>query len=366
MMLKEKVLFIDRDGTLIVEPPEDYQVDSFSKLEFVPGVFRWLSKISEELEYKLVMVTNQDGLGTSSFPFEDFVKPHEFMLKAFENENVVFSDILIDRSFEHEKKNTRKPQLGLLNEYVYGNYDIENSFVIGDRNSDIELAINLGCQGIYFKNKSNKKAVLNTTSWKEIYNFLLGQERKSYIQRQTKETTVHVGLNLDGSGNGKINTGLKFLDHMLDQVRRHALIDLDIDVKGDLEVDEHHTIEDLGLCLGSAFNEALGLKKGIERYGFLLPMDDALAQVAIDFGGRPQLVWLCDFSREYIGDVPTEMFKHFFKSFCDSSKANLNVQASGENEHHKIESIFKAFAKSIKMAKNKNAGFNIPSTKGVL
>lgn len=363
----KKVLFIDRDGTLIIEPTTNFQVDSLEKLEFYPGVFKSLSKIAKELDFELVMVTNQDGLGTESFPFEDFIKPHEKMLEAFENEGIFFSEILIDRSFEHEKLPTRKPGTGMLEKYIYGNYDLENSFVIGDRSTDIQLAKNLGTKAIFVNNIHNENADLTTQDWSEIYSYLKQIPRKSKIVRKTNETEVEIEINLDGNGNSEISTGLHFFDHMLEQISKHGNLDLKIKVKGDLQVDEHHTIEDTGIVLGEAILKALGSKKGIERYGFLLPMDDCLSQVAVDFGGRPWLVWNVDFNREKIGDVPTEMFYHFFKSFTDSAKCNVNIKAEGENEHHKIESVFKAFAKAIKMAvKQTDQNFNLPSTKGRL
>ena len=362
----KKILFIDRDGTLVKEPPHDYQLDSLEKLEFYPGVFQWLSRIVAELDYRLVMITNQDGLGTESFPEETFWPAHKKIISALRNENIVFEEILIDRSFPAENAPTRKPNTGLLPKYIYGNYDLENSFVIGDRISDIQLAENIGGQGIYLNNDSYDKAILNTNSWQEIYNFLKRKERIASIHRKTKETDIKVKLNLDGSGESQISTGLHFLNHMIEQIARHAAIDMQITCKGDLQIDEHHTIEDLGITLGKAFKRALGSKKAIARYGFLLPMDDCLAQVAIDFGGRSWLVWNTSFKREKIGDVPTEMFEHFFKSFSDAAACNLNIKAEGNNEHHKIESIFKAFAKSIQMAIAKTSDYMIPSTKGVL
>lgn len=363
----KKVLFIDRDGTLIIEPPVDYQVDSLEKLEFYPGVFQNLSRIANELDFELVMVTNQDGLGTESFPFEDFVKPQEKMLKAFENEGIIFSDILIDKSFEHENLLTRKPGTGMMGKYIYGNYDLNNSFVIGDRLTDIQLAKNLGAQAVFISSSAHEEAVLTTISWQDIYQYLKQIPRKAKVQRKTNETQIEIELNLGGSGKSEISTGLHFFDHMLEQISKHGNLDLKIAVQGDLQVDEHHTIEDTGIVLGEAFLQALGKKKGIERYGFLLPMDDCLAQVALDFGGRPWLVWEADFKREKIGDVPTEMFFHFFKSFSDSAKCNLNIKVEGDNEHHKIESVFKAFAKAIKMAVNRSdRNFNVPSTKGSL
>ncbi|WP_027375087.1 bifunctional histidinol-phosphatase/imidazoleglycerol-phosphate dehydratase HisB [Chryseobacterium sp. UNC8MFCol] len=363
----KKVLFIDRDGTLIIEPPIDFQVDSLEKLEFYPGVFRNLSKIANELDYELVMVTNQDGLGTESFPFEDFIKPQEKMLKAFENEGILFSDILIDKSFEHENLPTRKPGTGMMAKYMYGNYDLENSYVIGDRSSDVQLAVNLGCRAVYLNQNLNTDVALSTSSWADIYQFLKSGMRKAKVYRKTNETELEIEVNIDGSGKAEISTGLHFFDHMLEQIARHGNMDLKINVNGDLAVDEHHTIEDTAIVLGEAIVKALGKKKGIERYGFLLPMDDCLAQVAIDFGGRPWLVWDVQLRREKIGDVPAEMFFHFFKSFTDSSKSNLNIKAEGDNEHHKIESVFKAFAKAIKMAVNQSdANYSLPSTKGSL
>ncbi len=363
----KKVLFIDRDGTLIIEPPLDFQVDSLEKLEFYPEVIQNLARISQELDYELVMVTNQDGLGTDSFPEETFTVPHEKMLKTLENENVVFHDVLIDRSFENENSPNRKPRTGMLQKYIYGNYDLANSYVIGDRMTDIELAKNLGAKAIFLSKVNNEQAELRTQSWSEIYQFLKAKPRKASLRRKTKETDIFVELNLDGSGKSEIKTGLAFFDHMLEQISKHGNFDLNIKVNGDLEVDEHHTIEDTALVLGSCFVEALGSKKGIERYAFLLPMDDALAQIALDFGGRNWLVWDVDFRREKIGDVPTEMFYHFFKSFSDTAKCNLNIKCEADNEHHKIESIFKAFAKVLKNAvKIEGSNFQIPSTKGSL
>lgn len=362
----KKVLFIDRDGTLIIEPPTDYQVDSLEKLEFYPGVFQNLSKIARELDYLLVMVTNQDGLGTDSFPEETFWPAHNKMLKAFENEGIIFDEILIDRSFPEDNLPTRKPGTALLTHYIKGNYDLTNSFVIGDRYTDLELAKNLGTKAIYLSDEKDSGAALTTQNWTEIYTFLSSQPRRALSERITNETAISVEINLDGSGKSNISTGLGFFDHMLEQIARHGNLDLNIKVDGDLHIDEHHTIEDTGLTLGEAFTKAIGSKKGIERYGFLLPMDDCLAQVAIDFGGRPWMVWDAEFKREKIGEMPTEMFSHFFKSFSDSARCNLNIKAEGQNEHHKIEAIFKAFAKAIKMALSKTENFNIPSTKGVL
>lgn len=364
--MKKKVLFIDRDGTIVIEPPVDYQLDSLEKLEFYPGVFSQLSKIAQELDYELVMVTNQDGLGTESFPEDTFWPAHNKMMKAFENENIYFKEVLIDRSFPEDNAPTRKPRTGLLNEYIYGNYDLENSYVVGDRETDMELAKNLGCQGIYISETPSDNAVLNTNNWADIYQYLKSKPRQAKIIRKTKETDILVEINLDGKGQSNLNTGLHFFDHMLEQIAKHGEIDLNIQVKGDLEVDEHHTIEDTALALGQAFFDALGNKKGIARYGFLLPMDDCLAQVGLDFGGRPWIEWDVKFTREKIGDVPTEMFFHFFKSFSDTAKCNLNIKAEGDNEHHKIESVFKAFAKSIKQAVSQTGSNSIPSTKGSL
>lgn len=361
----KKVLFIDRDGTIVKEPPVDFQLDSLEKLVFFPGVFQALSKIVRELDYELVMVTNQDGLGTDSFPEKDFWPAQDKIIEAFKNEGIQFSEVLIDKSLPAENAPTRKPRTGLLNKYIHGSYDLENSFVIGDRHTDIELAQNLKCQGIYI-GEGNKHAVLNTWSWETIYQFLKSKPRKTKVQRKTNETNIEITLNLDGTGVSNISTGIGFFDHMLEQISRHGNLDLNIQVTGDLEIDEHHTIEDVALTLGNAFDKALGSKKGIERYGFLLPMDDCLAQVAIDFGGRPWLVWEADFKREMVGEMPSEMFIHFFKSFSDNARCNLNIKAEGTNEHHKIEAIFKAFAKAIKLAVSKTNNYNIPSTKGSL
>ena len=372
----KKVLFIDRDGTLILEPPIDFQVDSLEKLEFYPFVFKYLTKISEELDFDLVIVTNQDGLGTPSNPHENFLPPHEKMLQAFKNEGIVFSNVYIDPTFEHENAPTRKPRTGMLTQYFDENiYDLKNSFVIGDRVTDVILAKNLGCQSIFLKDNDleiNELDLKNycslvTTEWKGIYEFLKLKDRTASVRRTTKETDITILLNLDGTGKGDMKTGLGFFDHMLDQLARHSGSDLTVHVKGDLHIDEHHTIEDTALALGEAYQMALGSKLGIERYGFCLPMDDVLAQAAIDFGGRPWLVWDADFKREKIGEMPTEMFFHFFKSFSDAAKCNLNIKAEGTNEHHKIEGIFKAFAKAIKMAIKRDANnMQLPSTKGVL
>lgn len=374
--MKKKALFIDRDGTLIFEPADE-QVDSFEKLEFLPGVFRNMHLISKNLDYELVMVTNQDGLGTPSYPEETFWPVQNFVLKAFENEGVMFDDICIDRSFPHENLPTRKPGTGMLTKYMKGDYDLANSFVIGDRLTDIQLAKNIGAKGILINDGSladelekqglAEHCVLISTDWDDIYACVALPERTSGITRTTRETDISIKLNLDGSGVCDISTGLHFFDHMLNQIGRHAGIDLTIKVNGDLEVDEHHTIEDTALALGEAFRKAVGNKRGMERYGFCLPMDDCLAMAAIDFGGRPWLIWETEFRREKVGDVPTEMFMHFFKSFSDAALCNLNIKAEGTNEHHKIEAIFKAFAKAIKMALKRDIfNFELPSTKGVL
>ena len=378
--MKKRVLFIDRDGTVIKETVVE-QIDAFDKMIFYPKVFSYLGKIAKELDFELVMITNQDGLGTDAFPEETFWPVHNFILKSFENEGVNFSEVLIDRTFPNEKANTRKPETGLLTTYFSEAYDLQNSFVIGDRLTDMELAKNLGAKGIFINDNTNlgtseisldeevlqQYIALETNDWKEIYEFLKLKQRVSEIHRKTNETDISIKLNLDGSGKSKIDTGIAFFDHMLDQLARHGQMDLEITVKGDLEVDEHHTIEDTAITLGEAFSQALGDKLGMERYGFCLPMDDCLAQVAIDFGGRNWLVWDADFKREMIGKMPTEMFQHFFKSFTDGAKANLNIKAEGTNEHHKIEAIFKAFAKAIKMALKRDAEKMIlPSTKGLL
>jgi imidazoleglycerol-phosphate dehydratase/histidinol-phosphatase len=369
-----RVLFIDRDGTLIIEPADE-QIDSLEKLEFYPGVFHWLHKIAHETSFDLVMVTNQDGLGTERYPEETFWPAHNKVIKAFENEGIKFGKVFIDRSFPHENKPTRKPGTGMLTEFFSQEYDLKNSYVIGDRVTDIELARNLGAKGILINNGSLTESIRNkglidfcslvSTDWSDIYKLLVSPERKASIARITKETEIRIDLNLDGTGQSNISTGLGFFDHMLDQLSRHGNIDLKIQVKGDLHIDEHHTIEDTGLALGECFLKALGDKRGIERYGFCLPMDDCLAQAAIDFGGRPWLVWDAEFKRERIGEMPTEMFHHFFKSFTDTSKSNLNIKAEGTNEHHKIEAIFKAFAKAIKMAIKKE-GNQLPTTKGII
>jgi len=363
--MTKKVLFIDRDGTIIREP-ENFQIDSFEKLEFLPNSISSLSKIARELNYELVMVSNQDGLGTDSFPEDTFWPVHNFIINTLKNEGVNFAEIFIDPSFEHENKPTRKPGTAMLSKYIYGKYDIENSFVIGDRKTDIKLAENLGSKSIFIGEEENTLATFVTQDWNEIYQYLKSVPRIGKVKRETLETSINIEVNLDGSGVSEINTGLPFFDHMLQQISRHGNLDLKVQVKGDLEIDEHHTVEDTAIALGDAFLQALGNKKAISRYGFLLPMDDCLAQVAVDFGGRPWLVWEAEFKREKIGNVPTELFFHFFKSFSDQARCNLNIKAEGDNEHHKIEATFKAFAKAVKMAVSKTENYNIPSTKGIL
>jgi imidazoleglycerol-phosphate dehydratase/histidinol-phosphatase len=362
----KKVLFIDRDGTLVIEPATDFQIDSLEKLEFYPGVFQNLAKIAKELDYELVMVSNQDGLGTDSFPESDFAPVHNKIIRAFENEGVRFADIHIDKSFPHENLPTRKPGVGMLHKYLYGDYDLPNSFVIGDRLTDVELAKNLGAKSILLSATACDDADLTTPDWGEIYSYLKCKPRCARVVRKTSETNIEIYLNLDGCGTSHIATGMGFFDHLLEQISRHGSMDVTVEARGDLHIDEHHTIEDVGIALGAAFRDALGSKKGIERYGFCLPMDDCLAQVAVDFGGRPWLVWQAEFRRERIGEVPTEMFMHFFKSFSDNARCNLNIKAEGDNEHHKIEGVFKAFAKAVKYAVRQTDNFNIPSTKGSL
>lgn len=375
---KKRVLFIDRDGTLVVEPPVDYQLDSLEKLEFMPGVFRNLNFIARNLDFERVIVTNQDGLGTPSFPMETFLPAHEKMLRAFENEGITFDDIIIDRTFEHEHQPTRKPGTALLGKYMTGDYDLENSFVIGDRITDMLLARNLGAKGILLQPYATGQqwvddaglddtCVLIADSWDRIAEFLRAGSRKATVVRTTSETDIRITLDLDGNGRTDISTGLGFFDHMLEQISRHSGIDLEIRVKGDLNVDEHHTIEDTALALGEALHKALGDKRGIERYGFMLPMDDCNCTVALDFGGRPWLVWEAEFRRERIGDMPTEMFLHFFKSLSDAARMNLYIKAEGQNEHHKIEGIFKALARALKAAVRRDIfRFTLPSTKGTL
>ncbi|MDN3580667.1 bifunctional histidinol-phosphatase/imidazoleglycerol-phosphate dehydratase HisB [Mucilaginibacter flavus] len=376
----QKILFVDRDGTLINETPDE-QIDSFEKLTFYPGALTYLPKIAKELDFELVMVTNQDGLGTAVYPEDTFWPVHNLILKTFEGEGVTFANQIIDRTFAADKAPTRKPGTALLTQYFdTEKYDLKNSFTIGDRKNDVLLGKNLGAKAIFLNNQSNlgggefteadhigDTIALETTDWQQIYEFLKLGQRVIEHRRTTKETDIYIKINLDGTGNAKVSTGLNFFDHMLDQIARHGSIDLEIEAKGDLHIDEHHTIEDTGIALGEIFASALGNKMGIERYGFCLPMDDCLAQAAIDFGGRNWLVWDADFKREKVGDMPTEMFYHFFKSFSDASKSNLNIKAEGQNEHHKIEAIFKAFAKAIKMAVKRDVNkMVLPSTKGLL
>ena len=376
--MKKKALFIDRDGTLVIEPPVDYQLDSLEKLGFYPKVIRNLYFIRERLDFEFVMVTNQDGLGTDSFPEETFWPAHNKMLKTFEGEGITFDDILIDRSFPEEHSPNRKPGTGMLKQYMNGDYDLSASFVIGDRLTDMQLAANLGAKGIWLTDDDEVSKsllaqhpeispVLITKDWDRVSEYLFAGERTAKVKRTTTETDIDVYVNLDGKGKTDISTGLGFFDHMLEQIGKHSGIDLSINVKGDLNVDEHHTIEDTALALGEAIYKALGEKRGIERYGYSLPMDDCLCSVALDFGGRPWLVWDAEFKREKIGDMPTEMFLHFFKSFSDSARMNLNIKAEGQNEHHKIEGIFKALARSIKMAVKRDIyNYQLPSTKGVI
>lgn len=373
--MKKKVLFIDRDGTLVIEPPVDYQLDAFEKLEFYPKVFRNLYFIRQKLSFEFVMVTNQDGLGTDSFPENTFWPVHNLMLKSFENEGIVFDNICIDRSFPEDNAPTRKPRTGMLTRYLNNpEYDLAGSFVIGDRTTDVELAKNLGCKAILLQpdrsslsDELKETCVLATTDWDHIAEYLFAGERTVEVRRTTKETDIYIRLDLDGNGTCDIHTGLGFFDHMLEQIGKHGGIDLTIQVKGDLEVDEHHTIEDTAIALGDCIRQALGDKRGIERYGFCLPMDDCLCSVALDFGGRAWLVWDADFHREKIGDMPTEMFLHFFKSLSDSARMNLNIKAEGQNEHHKIEGIFKALARSLKMAVRRDVyHYEVPSSKGML
>lgn len=378
----KKVLFIDRDGTMIKEYPPTYQIDSFDKVSFYPEVFQYMGKIAKELDYELVLVTNQDGLGTDKFPEKDFWPPHNLIMSTFANEGILFTEELIDRSFPEENLPTRKPGVGMFTKYMANKeYNLAESFVIGDRITDVQLAKNLGCKAIWLNNNPDlggaevadsleelKKVVaVETTEWKDIYGFLKQGQRTTVHSRATSETNIELMLNLDGSGQASINTGLHFFDHMLDQIARHGMMDLTIKAKGDLHIDEHHTIEDTAITIGEAFAKALGNKKGIERYGFALPMDDVEAKVLLDFGGRPWIVWNAHFSREKVGDVPSELFYHFFKSFSDAAKCNLNIECRGDNEHHKIEAIFKAFAKALKMAVKRDPLKDyLPSTKGVL
>lgn len=381
----KKVLFIDRDGTLVIEPPVDYQLDSLEKLEFYPKVMRNLGFVRSRLDFEFVMVTNQDGLGTASFPEGTFWPAHNLMMKTLEGEGIAFDDICIDRSMPEDNAPTRKPRTGMLTKYLDNpEYDLANSFVIGDRATDVELAKNLGCRAILLQEDTNmlkpKSAggeaacegledvcVLATKDWDKVAEFLFAGERKAEVRRITKETDIYVAVNLDGNGHCDIHTGLGFFDHMLEQIGKHGGMDLTIHVKGDLEVDEHHTIEDTALSLGECLYQALGSKRGIERYGYALPMDDCLCQVCLDFGGRPWLVWDAAFKREKIGEMPTEMFLHFFKSLSDAAKMNLNIKAEGQNEHHKIEGIFKALARALKMAVKRDIyHYELPSSKGVL
>ena len=381
--MKKKILFIDRDGTIVIEPPVDYQLDAFEKLEFYPGAIGNLSFIRRKLDFLFVMVTNQDGLGTDAFPEDTFWPVHNLVMKTLQGEGVTFDDVCIDRSFPEENAPTRKPRLGMLSRYLDSeDYDLEHSFVIGDRPTDVELARNLGCKAILLcDDKSSLPTagddgqgpslrdvcVLATRDWARVADFLFAGERRAELRRTTRETDVYVALDLDGQGQCSISTGLGFFDHMLEQIGRHGGMDLTIRVSGDLNVDEHHTIEDTALALGDCLSRALGDKRGIERYGYSLPMDDCLAQVCLDFGGRPWLVWDVDFRRERIGDVPTEMFLHFFKSLSDAARMNLNIKAEGTNEHHKIEAVFKALARALKMAVRRDIYcYQLPSSKGVI
>ena len=372
----KKVLFIDRDGTLVIEPPIDYQLDAYEKLEFYPKVFRNLGFIRSKLDFEFAMVTNQDGLGTNSFPEDTFWPVHNLVMKTFENEGITFEEVFIDRSFPEDNAPTRKPRTGMLGKYLNNpEYDLAGSFVIGDRYTDVELAKNLGCKAIYLQDDKSALVdkgledycALATRDWDKIAEFLFAGERVAEVRRKTNETDIYIKVDLDGSGKCNISTGLGFFDHMLEQIGKHGSLDLTIQVKGDLEVDEHHTIEDTAIALGDCLGKALGDKRGIERYGYCLPMDDCLCQVALDFGGRPWLVWDAEFKREKIGEMPTEMFLHFFKSLSDAARMNLNIKAEGQNEHHKIEGIFKALARAIKMAVKRDIyHFEVPSSKGSL
>lgn len=378
----KRVLFIDRDGTLIAEFPPTYQIDDFTKLSFYPKAIQYMAKIAAETDYELVLVSNQDGMGTDKFPADAFWPVHNLVMGTFANEGVIFAREHIDPSFPEEHSPNRKPGIGMFTQYLNNpEYDLKNSYVIGDRITDVQLAKNLGCKAIWLNNHPGlgskeisddvdileQTVALETHNWQDIYNFLIKEQRTTKHIRKTSETEILLELNLDGSGQSAIHTGLGFFDHMLEQIARHGLVDLTVQTKGDLFIDEHHTVEDTALALGEAFAKALGDKRGIERYGFALPMDEVEAKVLLDFGGRPWMVWNADFSREKIGDVPTEMFFHFFKSFSDAAKCNLHIECRGDNEHHKIEAIFKAFAKAVKMAVKRDGFKNyLPSTKGVL
>ncbi|MBW6499061.1 MAG: bifunctional histidinol-phosphatase/imidazoleglycerol-phosphate dehydratase HisB [Bacteroidales bacterium] len=359
----KKLLIIDRDGTLIKEPA-DYQIDAFEKLEFVPGVFTWLGRIAREFDYELIMATNQDGLGTDSFPEETFYGPQKLLLKTLEGEGIVFSDILVDRSFDQEQLPTRKPGTGMFGKYLSGDYNLAESYVIGDRITDVQLARNLGAQAIFFNNEGSESAVLRSTSWEEIYQFLK-PKRQATVNRKTSETDIIVSVDLDGPTDEKIDTGIGFLNHMLEQIARHAGIGLSVSCQGDLHIDEHHSAEDVAITLGLALKQALGNKAGIGRYGFALPMDDCQAKVLLDLGGRPYFIWKAKFKREKIGDMATELLPHFFRSIADSLGANLHIRAKGDNEHHKAEAIFKAFARALRQA-IRQEGTELPTTKGVI
>ena len=361
----KKVLFIDRDGTILTEPPDE-QVDSFEKMVFLPSAISCLSLIAKETDFELVLVTNQDGLGTESFPEETFWPVQNKLLQILRGEGVVFREIFIDKTMPADNAPTHKPGTAMLVKYLAGGVDLDASYVIGDRQTDVQLAKNLGCKSIYINSEKSTDADFSTNDWNEIYKYLKQVPRSSAIERKTSETQIAIDLNLDGSGKNSISTGIGFFDHMLEQIARHGNIDLTIHVDGDLYIDEHHTVEDVAITLGEAMLKAIGGKKGIERYGFVLPMDDCLAQVALDFGGRPWLVWEVEFLRDKIGEMPSELFFHFFKSFSDNAKCNLIIRADGQNEHHKIEAIFKAFAKAIKMAVKQTDNYNLPSTKGKL
>jgi len=361
----KKVLFLDRDGTILIEPADE-QIDTFEDFQFFPGVISALSKIAKDTDYELVIVTNQDGLGTKSFPEEKFWPVHNKMLQILKGEGIEFAEIFIDRSFKEDKAPTRKPGTAMLTKYIAQGIDLDSSYVIGDRLTDLQLAGNIGCKAILLKKEQHPGAVLSTVDWNEIYLYLKSKPRKTLIERETSETSVFLELNIDGSGKNEIDTGIGFFDHMLEQIAKHGDMDLRIKAKGDLKVDQHHTIEDVAIALGECMLKALGSKRGIERYGFILPMDDSLAQLAIDFGGRSWLVWDVSFNNNLIGEIPSEMFFHFFKSFSDNARCNLNIKAEGDNDHHKIEAVFKAFARSLKMAAKKTDNFNLPSTKGSL